>query len=345
MRQLEGFSDEVFAYADRELKGFGDEVCPYFQVVWIENWKALVMRFLHIPIENWKGLLMRIFIAPKTGRCLDRELVGQSFSMMAVFWEACVDQRAPGISECSGWMVWNLIMWYWCTEKVSGGTSGSIKNATSHVDRSHSYQFTTCWVCSICDICVRLFCREQLLLARNLGSNFGKSCPKELENVSRENFHLLDRAHSLLRNLWFTYIEDTLYTSKTSKKLSSRSDILYTNLTYLYKKLFHFKNCQLHLQTTRISLHVRQIHPWGIYGLWRVFTCAFGGLNDGKLDGANIWDWRPHHFSGANWNFYALEGLKVNVLNFCPRTCVFFRWFFWIGISWDQTHHLSRHLG
>ena len=84
--------------------------------------------------------------------------------------------------------------------------------------------------------------------------------------------------------------------------------------------MFHFKNCQLHLQTTRISLHVRQIHPWGIYGLWRVFTCAFGGLNDGKLDGANIWDWRPHHFSGPNWNFYALEGLKVNVLNFFSKS-------------------------
>lgn len=186
------------------------------------------------------------------------------------------------------------------------------------------------------------------LLGHELGIQFRKVLPQRAGKCLTRDFHLLDRAHSLLRNLWFTFVEDThryaVYVKKTSKKLSSRSDILYTNLTYLYKKMFHFKNCQLHLQTTRISLHVRQIHPWGIYGLWRVFTCAFGGLNDGKLDGANIWDWRPHHFSGPNWNFYALEGLKVNVLNFCPRICVFFRWFLWIGIPWDQTHHLSRQM-
>jgi len=49
--ELEGFSDELFAYPYRELEGFVDED----------------------------------FHSPKTGRCLDRELVGQSFSMMAVF--------------------------------------------------------------------------------------------------------------------------------------------------------------------------------------------------------------------------------------------------------------------
>ena len=65
-RELEGFSDEVFAYPDRELEGFGRRFVHTFQVAWIENWKDLAMSFLHIPqnmssavvwIENWWGNL------------------------------------------------------------------------------------------------------------------------------------------------------------------------------------------------------------------------------------------------------------------------------------------------
>lgn len=274
MRELECFSDQVFAYADRELKGFGDEVCPYFQVVWIENWKALVMSFLHIPIENWKRLLMMIFIAPKTGRCLDRELVGQSFSTMAVFWEACVDQRAPGVSECSGWMVWNVkVGCYW-----KGIWWNIALNLLQLVTWTVFHPY-----------------RNLLLAGFARSAIYAFDC--FVENSSSWPWIWGPISESPAPKSWkmpqggfpsFGFLRREICRIRQKPLESFQAAQI-----YFVQNLALQENVSLQKLPATLANHanfpnVQQIHPWGIYGLWRVFTCAFGGLNDGKLDGANI---------------------------------------------------------
>lgn len=83
--------------------------------------------------------------------------------------------------------------------------------------------------------------------------------------------------------------------------------------------MFHFKNCQLHLQTMRISL------------MFSRSTLEVSMASEEFLP-----------VPSEGWMMESWMGQTFG----SPRTCNFFQViFFWIGISWNQTHHFSPPFG
>ena len=140
------------------------------------------------------------------------------------------------------------------------------------------------------------------LLGHQVGIHFRKVLPHRVEKCLKTNvLSLGPRPFPSEKSL--IYVMHTRYNvygirQKTSQKLTSHLDILYTKLTST-RKCSTSKIASYPLQTTRTSLSARQLSLWGFYGLRRVFTCSLGfewyKVGWGKPVGLT-----PRHFSGAS---------------------------------------------
>ena len=128
----------VLAYPDRELEGFGEEVCPYLPGNLdreLEGFSDEVFAYPDRELDTYlpasldrelEGFGDELFAYPPkhvVSRSLDRELVGESFSMMVVSWSKHLSiKEHGGISECWRFFFLYTLLGQWLNFKLFGIT-------------------------------------------------------------------------------------------------------------------------------------------------------------------------------------------------------------------------------